>query len=333
MQPDLGFVTINTDISVISRFIDEVILQPRLNVLRWSSTTKQTPGLRIGYPAQHLASLVTGVEGSRTGARGDDLVDGTEVKGCNRIDQLDTCSSCGQKVLRMEEICSVCNSNQISRKNDSKWLLTIRSESELELLTKKVDRVLLILLDYPEFSIGQFDTARILIYEVWPQSSPKFVQICNDYYNSIYLPHIANNPKKTPAPKNFWPESYQFYLCNPIKVFECEFQHFNTAPKATINFYHPATVSRSGLIPESARISLFKPEEIDIIYDQHSSISNTDDVLKRWAHVRKDSLIKKRQLIKQMKDDDLTIQSSLLACLPLRDTSVAQPQSSTYLRR
>ncbi len=78
--------------------LQELVLQPRLKALEWSKVTKQTPNIKIGYPGQHLASLITGIEGSRTGARGDDLRDGTEVKSCSRVDQLDTCSNCDSSI-------------------------------------------------------------------------------------------------------------------------------------------------------------------------------------------------------------------------------------------
>lgn len=113
MVPDSNYITIDTSREFVCEFLQDVLLQPRLNILKWSEITKQTPGLRVGYPAQHLASLLTGVEGKRTAARGDDLSDGTEVKGCNRIDQLDTCKDCKGKVSRSETFCSHCGSTRI----------------------------------------------------------------------------------------------------------------------------------------------------------------------------------------------------------------------------
>lgn len=333
MQPSESLIRIETNEDVIQKFISQVILEPRLNVLTWSSITKQSPGLRIGYPAQHLASLITGVEGSRTGARGDDLVDGTEVKSCNRIDQLDTCKDCGQKVSRMEEACSACNSNRIDRKNDSKWLLSIRSETELRLLTEKVGRVLLILLDYPNFAQNEFQVARILAYEIWPAQSPNFVQLCNDYYYKIYLEHIRKNPSKTPAPKNFWPESYQFYLCNPLKVFETEIVDFNTVPKSSIKFYHPSDQSRSDLVAESAPIGIFKSNEIDNIFDEFQAVAPFEPFIQIWKSVRNENDAQKRKVLKLMQTKGLVVPSKLLQKLPLRDTSKASPHEATYLRR
>ncbi|PIV70162.1 MAG: hypothetical protein COS08_01675 [Euryarchaeota archaeon CG01_land_8_20_14_3_00_38_12] len=68
----------------IVEFIEELIIEPRKNCAKWSRITDQTATLRIGYPGQHLASLTTGVKGEKTGARGNDLSDGSEVKSCSR---------------------------------------------------------------------------------------------------------------------------------------------------------------------------------------------------------------------------------------------------------
>lgn len=134
MQPNKKFVTINDNIGKIKALLHELVLQPRLNAIKWSLITKQTPNIKIGYPGQHLASLITGMEGERTGARGNDLIDGSEVKSCSRIDQLDVCGECKSPVARLEEICSNCGSKNIDRKNDSKWLFSVRSEDELDFL-------------------------------------------------------------------------------------------------------------------------------------------------------------------------------------------------------
>ena len=130
MQPIKKFITINKNLDKIKQLLNELVLQPRLNAIKWSLITKQTPNIKIGYPGQHLASLITGMEGERTGARGNDLIDGSEVKSCSRIDQLDMCKKCKSPVARLETVCSNCNSSDIDRKNDSKWLFSIRNKNE-----------------------------------------------------------------------------------------------------------------------------------------------------------------------------------------------------------
>ena len=53
-------------IEQIIEFINELIIEPRNKSVKWSKITHQTATLRVGYPGQHLASLVTGVKGERT---------------------------------------------------------------------------------------------------------------------------------------------------------------------------------------------------------------------------------------------------------------------------
>lgn len=208
----------------ILEFIKDLIIEPRRKAIKWSKITKQTASLKIGYPGQHIASLVTGVEGEKTGARGNDLSDGSEVKSCSRVDPLDVCLECRGPVLRQETKCGSCNSDNIHRTNDSKWLFGIRNEGDLNLLLKDphLNRIILIIDDYPRFFEKDYSVIRIQVFEIWPKKKrhSQFGKILTNYYNNIYLAHKKLYPNKNPAPKNFWPYSYQFYLCNPLKIFE-----------------------------------------------------------------------------------------------------------------
>lgn len=207
----------------VKQFLADLIFNPRSKAHEWSKITNQTPAVKTGYTGQHLASLITGVKGVGTGARGHDLRDGSEVKTCSRIDQLDQCKSCGARLLRYESHCSNCGATDIARKDDSKWLFSVRSNEDLKLLTEVIPRILLILFDYPEFNRGNFTIIQIQAFEIWNNQSrhARFAEIMNNYLEKIYKIHIERNPNKTPAPKNFWPYSYQFYLCNPVKIFDC----------------------------------------------------------------------------------------------------------------
>ena len=82
---DDKYIRIDENEKKIKELLYQLVLNPRVTALKWSSITKQTPNMKIGYPAQHIASLITGVYGARTGDRGDDLEDGTEVKSCSRV--------------------------------------------------------------------------------------------------------------------------------------------------------------------------------------------------------------------------------------------------------
>ena len=264
MKPDSSKVTIHENTEKINLLLNEVFIRPRVNLLKWSSITKQSPNIKIGYPGQHLASLITGVEGQRTGARGHDLNDGSEVKSCSRIDQLDKCLECSSPVSRFETNCPNCNSQNIKRNNDSKWLFSIRNESELRLLTKDVKRVVLILGDYPNYDSGDFDTLRFQAFELWPNSprNARFAELMTNYYNNIFMEHRRRNSNATPAPKNFWPYSYQFYLCNPIKTFSCLIKNSTSEnSKIIVEKYIEPSEDRTNKSSELMPTSILKPSE------------------------------------------------------------------------
>ena len=334
MTPNKQHITIQTSSKQLENFINEVMLTPRLKAIEWSRITKQTPGLKIGYPAQHIASLLTGVEGRRSAARGDDLADGSEVKGCNRIDQLDTCKSCSNKVLRYETKCNFCNSTDISRKDDSKWLLTIKSESELNLYTNKIDRLIFILLDYPNFTNDDFETLSIKAYEIWPKYNETFKQILNDYYYNIYLEHIKLDARKTPAPKNFWPYSFQFYKCKPLKTYECLITDINTKPNIITTTYISPDMDRSSLIPEDVPTIILNNEELDTVLTHHANDLATkhNSLISYW-----NSLTPKQRSTKVIKEKLYAeipfLPHDYLDCIELRDTSKAAPHATEYSRR
>lgn len=267
MQPDARFITIPNGILNVERLLTDLFILPRIRAVEWSRVTLQTPNMKVGYPGQHLVSLVTGVTGERSGARGNDLMDGSEIKSCSRVDQVDKCKDCKNSVLRIESFCSNCGSTNIDRKKDSKWLFTIRSENDLNVLTRDMNRVIIILADYPEFSLGNFDDIRFEIYEIWPNSPrcSRFTELMRNYYNNIYSAHIAKYPKKTPAPKNFWPESYQFYLCNPIKTFSATVTNSLSNPKIFINSHIPENHDRNLYASLDMPIELLNRDELEYL--------------------------------------------------------------------
>lgn len=304
MKPNSLLISITDNLSLIHEFLREIIVLPRINIIKWSRITNQTPNLKIGYPAQHLASLITGVKGTATGARGDDLCDKTEVKACSRIDPLDKCKKCGSNVMRSQRTCSHCGAEDIKRTNDSKWLIGIRSPSELSMYLNDIPRTLFIISDYPEFEQANYSKIRIASYEIWNQSdrAKNFRTLLKDYYNKIYLEHIKKNPNKTPAPKNFWPYSYQFYMSNPIKTFECEIVGVNSDDfKIDIKHYIAPEIDRSVLESEPMPISCLKANEMDVIRRRFGDVG--------------EYITEKERMV-----------------LSLRDTSKAVPHKSEYHR-
>ncbi|MBA2749342.1 MAG: MamI family restriction endonuclease [Tatlockia sp.] len=279
MQPDRSLITIDRNLENIEQLLHELVLQPRINALKWSDITKQTPNIKIGYPGQHLASLITGIPGDRTGARGHDLIDGSEVKSCSRIDQLDKCRDYKAPVARVETNCSECDSSNIERKDDSKWLFTIKSEKDLVVLTKQVERVLLIISDYPNFEAQDYDTLRFQSFEIWTRSErhSKFKEILTNYYQNIYLLNKNKSPHTTPAPQNFWPCKYQFYLCNPILTFSCTITNASLIPKIEIESYIEPHLDRSTIPSILMPLKILKKEERSLIA-QKANLSGIDNL-------------------------------------------------------
>lgn len=333
MQPNKAFITIDDNQNLIKKFLYEVVLLPRINIVKWSAITKQTPNIKIGYPGQHLASLLTGMPGERTGARGNDLVDGTEVKSCSRIDQLDKCSDCKEAVSRSEVQCPSCGSTNIKRNNDSKWLFSVKNENELKTLLHRVKRIVLLLGDYPNFLEQDFTSLRFQAYEIWPESKRhhRFAEIMSNYYQKIYLEHKKENANATPAPKNFWPYSYQFYLCNPIPIFSCTVTNANTEPKINIEYYVEPATDRSELSSAVMPIDLVTDDEIKLLIHGASDKEILKIVKREFLpniNINKFKSLAPSEVKKKL----VGISESLRSHLPVRADRIASARS-VYARR
>ena len=276
MQPNKKLISISNNEVQIIEFIRQMLIMPRKAIHKWSKITNQTPNLKIGYPGQHLASLILGMKGNATGARGEDICDGSEVKSCSKVDQSDKCKDCNENVLRSEMVCSNCGSTNIKRNNDSKWLIAVRSDDELRMLLEETPRYIFIVTDYPEFCNNNFNDIRIRAFEVWVQSErcKNFRILMTNYYNYIYKEHIKKNPNKTPAPKNIFPDNFPFYMCNPIKVFECNIKNsLGENPQPIINYYIKPDESRLNLESEIMPVQLLSPYEIEILKQHNININ------------------------------------------------------------
>lgn len=263
MKPKSQFLTIEDNLNNIESFITEIIIKPKNALSKWARLTNQTPAAKIGYIGQHLSSLITGVQGTGSGARGDDLSDGSEVKSCNKVDQADKCRNCGSRVLRIEDHCSSCGSTNIERKDDSKWLFTVRDEHELQQYLN-MDRIVLLLMDYPKFEEDDFRDIRITSFEIYPNEKRMevFNKLISNHYYNIYLPK-ANNGQKT-NPMNLHPWSFQFYKCNPIKTFECIIKNIDTNPEIQIDRVHyisPSIDRDNSIAPIQMPTSLLRENE------------------------------------------------------------------------
>lgn len=211
--------------------LNELYVDLRKKVRAWSNVTRQTPQARMGYVGQHLTSVVTGFPGGRSGARGFDLVlpgdKHAEIKTCYRVDQLGSCVNCKASVSSIEFICPNCGGVRIARREDSKWLITIRNEQEMETLFDPVSYYL-VLFDFSQPDAlervdadGDGDSEVITdrplninarIWVVNPQH-PGFALCMVDYYANIKAKSASG------APFNLWPYSLKFQLMNPLLIY------------------------------------------------------------------------------------------------------------------
>jgi hypothetical protein len=194
------------------QLIRDLYVDLRAKVHEWANVTKQTAQARMGYIGQHLTSVVTGHPGGRSGARGRDLVlpsgEFSEIKTCYRVDQLGECHECGESVASIEDECSVCGSKKITRRDDSKWLITIRNDDELvSILDPK--SYYLVLFDFVD---DARQTIAAAIWEVDPKV-PGFALAMQDYYWTIKAESVSK------APLNLWPSMLKFYLMRPVLIY------------------------------------------------------------------------------------------------------------------
>lgn len=196
--------------------IRDLYLQLRTQLFRWAAVTQQTPQPRMGYIGQHLTSVVTGFPGGRSGARGKDLIlpggKHAEIKTCYRVDQLGSCRSCGQLVASVEFECPMCHSDQIVRKDDSKWLIGPRHENDMRELFSPV-AYYLVLFDFEDLADPSVINARI--WEVDPRGSG-FAYCLVDYYFNIRAKSTSG------APFNLWPFSLKFQLMMPLMIYHAK---------------------------------------------------------------------------------------------------------------
>lgn len=195
--------------------IKDLYIDLRTKVNAWSEITQQTPQARMGYIGQHLVSVVTGYPGGKSGARGYDLVISQnqygEIKTCYRVDQLGACNKCSAVVSSLETECAVCGSSDINRKDDSKWLISIRNDDEF---TRILDP------QYYYFVLFEFEsiydnTNNNIIASIW-EVNPKnkgFAYCMMDYYLNI------RSKSTSKAPFNMWPYALKFALTEPTLIY------------------------------------------------------------------------------------------------------------------
>lgn len=201
------------DLESSELLIRELYIDLRKTINEWAAITQQTAQARMGYVGQHLVSVVTGHAGGKSGARGRDLIlpagDYAEIKTCYRVDQLGRCNNCDAKIASIEPNCPECNSTNIKRNNDSKWLIGIRNEAEFAQILEPKSYYLVL---FEVTDLQSPDDIQASIWEVDPKL-PGFAYCMVDYRMNIQ----SNSTSK--APFNLWPYKLKFCLMRPKLIY------------------------------------------------------------------------------------------------------------------
>jgi len=211
-------------IQASEKLIEELYIDLRRRVNFWSGITHQTPQARMGYIGQHLVSVVTGYRGGKSGARGYDLIisptEHAEIKTCYRVDQLGACKNCKGIVSSLETVCAVCKSQEIERKDDSKWLISIRNDDEFAKILTPVFYYFVLF----EFEKIHDSENNNIVASIWKVNSKNkgFAYCLVDYYLNIRASSVSK------APFNMWPHSLKFYLTRPELIYRSVIMHDDT---------------------------------------------------------------------------------------------------------
>lgn len=276
--------------------IKDLYIDLRIKVNAWSEITQQTPQARMGYIGQHLVSVVTGYPGGKSGARGYDLIISStehgEIKTCYRVDQLGSCKNCSAVVSSLETVCSACGSDDINRKDDSKWLISIRNDDEFAKILAP-NTYYFVLFEYENLSNTAESDIIASIWEVNPKTKG-FAYCMVDYYINI------RSKSTSKAPFNMWPHDLKFLLCEPkliyrskitpsgnvnTLIFPTENNSEVTKLKSPVEYYNSDTLTTNCIksiikkyIP-SARISRKNKSELLLLLEEYiitNNISNSE---------------------------------------------------------
>jgi hypothetical protein len=199
----------------IKKFIQAVYIDINKSMKPWQKLTEQTVLVPTGYYGQTLVSLVTGIKGKATAARGDDLADGSEVKTCSRYQQLNNCRDCKERVASIYNSCSVCGSENIKIMKDSHWICSI-NKNNYKQYKVKIPVIYFLLVDTHDLKKNQL--VRFTIWTIKPKENMIWQK---NYVDNYYKKYKQNKIKgNTPAPMNVHPRSPKFNSINPKIKFE-----------------------------------------------------------------------------------------------------------------
>jgi hypothetical protein len=239
------------------QLIKDLYLDLRDKIRRWAAITQQTAQARMGYVGQHLVSIVVSCQGSRSGARGKDLIisatEHGEIKTCYRVDQLGKCNDCNKPVASIEESCPLCGSKNLKRNDDSKWLIGIRNDDEFnELLLPQY--YYLVLFDFVDIHSTNTDI-QASIWRVDPKK-PGFAFCMIDYYFNI------RSKSTSKAPFNLWPYQYKFDIMSPLLIYRSIIKSDNTIDTQIFPGLKEPQEHKIHPLPEYSRANNLSKEKI-----------------------------------------------------------------------
>lgn len=286
-----------------SSLLTDLYVSLRRSLQKWAAVTHQTPQPRMGYVGQHLVSVVTGHPGGRSGARGDDikLPNGrtAEIKCCYRVDQLGICKKCGAKVASIEKVCPIaaCGSREIIRKDDSKWLLSPKSEEELRKLFEP-EKYYFVLFEFTDMSAA--DDIDVKIFEVNPRAIG-FGLCVIDYYFNI------RSKSKSAAPFNIWPGSLKFALMKPELIYWSIIKPDDSIETKTFPEAHKPMLQAVGLLQSYANSDTLTDDAIEELAET-LNVDVGDPALPKTKRKRREVLLaelQKARELNKVSDSDL----------------------------
>lgn len=272
------------------QLIKDLYLDLRDKIRSWAAVTQQTAQARMGYIGQHLTSIVTGYQGSRSGARGKDLIisdtEYGEIKTCYRVDQLGKCNNCQHTVASIEKSCPSCNSPNIKRNDDSKWLISIRNEEEFkELVTPKF--YYLVLFDFVDIASPTNTDIQASIWQVDPKR-PGFAFCMLDYYFNIRA------KSKSKAPFNLWPYQFKFDIMYPTLIYRSVIKADNAIETQIFPGKTPLQVPTIFPLPEYSRANNLSREKVLLLGDLLDVKFDKSEIKDKLLHQFEDHRQKKK---------------------------------------
>ncbi len=288
------------DLTTSEELIKEIYLDLRDRLTKWGDITKQTIQARMGYVGQHLVSIVTGFPGSRSGARGKDLIISTneyaEIKTCYRVDQLGKCNKCSHTVASNEINCPNCHADDITRNEDSKWLISIRNIDEFKKILEP-KYYYLVLFEFEDILNKQNNNIKSSIWQVDPKNYG-FGFCMIDYYLNI------RSKSKSKAPFNMWPYQLKFDIMKPILIYRSIIKEDNTIETLifpTLKNLEEHKINKLFSYCRSSNLTKEKVEELSKAFNiQIDKSKNKKAILETIENFRNDNKITNDKLADEL---------------------------------